>query len=230
MIPAPQNIPVPHPSGKNFIDRTGQKFNRLTVIAYAGKIYVTRTAWRCRCDCGNEIVVESGNLTLGKQKSCGCLDREVLIERNTKHGMAKKTPEYAAWEDMRNRCTNPNNRNYQHYGARGIRYSERWNDHLFFVADVGLRPSPKHSLDRINNDGNYEPGNVRWATKVEQANNKRNNIIVEVGGVRKTLPDWCRDLSLNYGTVTKRLKMGFSPEEAFEMIPCSRIQKSAKIE
>lgn len=228
MNPAPENLPVPHPASKLFVDHTGRRFRRLTVVHYAGKKYGSYGAWFCRCDCGKEVTVLATSLVHGLTKSCGCLDRDALVERNTKHGLAN-SPENKIWQNMRNRCSNPNNRSYKFYGAKGIKVCARWDDFLLFLSDMGPMPSPKHSIDRKDNNGDYCPENCRWASRTEQANNKRTNLVVEIGGVRKTLADWCRDLSLRYAPVIMRLRAGFTPEEAFELVPCERIQKSAKL-
>ena len=160
-------------TNKNLI---GLKFGRWTLIEFAGyaKNYVAK--WKCRCDCGNEAVVQLSNLKSGNSKSCGCLSKEMAGARVYKHGYASKnTKEYAAWLSMKTRCYNPNYQHFKDYGGRGIKICERWlNSFENFLADIGKAPDELHSLDRyINNDGNYEPGNVRWATSSEQIQNRR---------------------------------------------------------
>lgn len=152
---------------------TGARFVRLTVIGHAPKAEARGTRWRCRCDCGTETVVKTMDLRNGDTKSCGCLQREKVGKLNVSHGRSK-TPEYASWCMMINRCTNANGTDYRHYGGRGITICQRWRDSFeAFLADMGSRPSMKYSLDRINNEGNYEPGNCRWATMKEQAQTRR---------------------------------------------------------
>lgn len=162
-------------SGPRAIDHSGGRFGRLLVIDTA-PVSHKPVRWRCRCDCGNEKIVVAGELTRGRVRSCGCLQRETLARANRKHGHVGSghgTPEWNAWSCMRKRCTNPRHKFYRLYGGRGITICERWKDFMTFFADMGRRPSPRHSLDRIDNDGNYEPSNCRWATKAEQVRNSR---------------------------------------------------------
>lgn len=122
----------------------------------------------CRCDCGAEKTVAGNTLRLGDARSCGCL----IVDTQTKHGMYG-TPTYGSWSRMIARCTNPKSNRYKYYGGRDIKVCERWMLFVNFYADMGMRPSTKHSIDRIDNDGDYEPRNCRWATAKEQSANKR---------------------------------------------------------
>jgi hypothetical protein len=155
-------------SGKK--DLLGRKFGRWTVISFAGKRRISgdsRRFWKCRCDCGKEGELLSAALLSGKTLSCGCLKTERAIT----HGMTN-TKTYRAWCSMMQRCYNQKNVRYGRYGGRGIVVCEEWGDFRNFYKDMGDKPSPDHSIDRINNDGNYEPGNCRWATRSEQQRNK----------------------------------------------------------
>jgi hypothetical protein len=151
------------------IDLTGQRFGRLVVLARGANVIVcgcSRVTWLCLCDCGKEKPVFGAHLRNGDAKSCAC----GLL--GFTHGKSR-TPEYLAWQSLNYRCNNPNNASFPDYGGRGISVCERWSDFPNFLSDMGTRPSPLHSLDRIDNDGNYEPSNCRWATAQEQQRNKR---------------------------------------------------------
>lgn len=159
----------------------GQRFGRLTVLQESEVRRHGYIFWRCLCDCGSGCLVASNKLRTGHTRSCGCLQREharnrvaILSSRNTRHGhcVGKPSRAYRAWGDMLSRCNDPNNRRYPDYGGRGICVCERWRKFENFLADMGDPPLGQ-SLDRRNNDGNYEPGNCRWATRSQQQRNKR---------------------------------------------------------
>lgn len=154
--------------------KVGDRFTRLTVMEPAGANRDRHRMWQCLCDCGNVTIVIGSNLRKGFSRSCGCLRVEITRQRSTTHGMTH-TPEHQAWQRAKQRCGNPHHPRYGDYGGRGISLTEEWlNDFPSFYAYIGPRPSPQHSIDRYpDNDGNYKPGNVRWATRIQQARNKR---------------------------------------------------------
>lgn len=156
--------------GRPVINLLNEKFNRLTVIENIGK-QNNEAYWKCLCDCGNYTNVTSGNLKRNKLKSCGCLFKD--SPNKIKHGK-NKTPEYKTWLTIKQRCNNKNDQAYSNYGGRGISVCEKWtNNFLDFLDDMGERPGDEYSIDRIDVNGNYEPGNCRWVTMLEQNRNQR---------------------------------------------------------
>lgn len=198
------------------LDRSGQRFGRLVVTGLADRDYSERRnhKWFCRCDCGNEKVANAALLTTGHTQSCGCLFRDALVKRNTTHGLTKKYRRaYRSWKDMRARCNNPNDSDYKDYGGRGIRVCSRWDDFSAFIEDMGDRPSLM-TIDRIDTNGNYEPGNCRWTDATTQANNKRNNRMVEYRGMVMTMQRLAEVTGVGRCTIAYRLKIGMDIESA----------------
>ena len=154
-------------------DITGQRFGRLVVVRRVGSSLDRRATWQCRCDCdGKTITIVGKNLRNGNTKSCGCLKLELFLARATTHGMSE-SPEFSVWQDIQKRCL-PNYREAKYYADRGITVCDRWLESFEnFYADMGPRPSSKHSIDRIDNNGNYEPMNCQWSTDTEQSRNRR---------------------------------------------------------
>jgi hypothetical protein len=200
------------------IDLTGQTFNRLTVICRATNVNKksTNAHWECKCMCGKTTIVRGADLRSGGSKSCGCLGTESIILRNLIHGKTR-LPEYAIWKGMKNRCTNPKNKSFKHYGGCGIKVHPAWLESFpEFYEHVGPRPTPKHSIERINNNLGYVPGNVKWATGIEQGNNKGNNRSVVFGERTMTLAQWARITGINDQTLFSRIDtLGWPIEKAF---------------
>lgn len=206
---------LPHPTHPQFVDRTGTVYARLTVIGYAGKDG-KRQVWFCECECGNIIKARQGNLHSGNIQSCGCLRDEKIGALNRTHGMANNNPAYNVWLNMRRRCHDPKYPKFASYGAKGRIVCERWRTSFEnFLADMGERPSEKHSIERLNNDGNYEPGNCIWTDDpLVQANNTSTNHILTFNGKSQTIAQWAREIGMPYGTLIARIQRGWSDEKA----------------
>ncbi len=195
--------------GPKFRDLTGLVFGRLTVLRLSDKP-AKGAVWVCSCSCGGGKEVRSGFLNAGLVKSCGCLGRE-KSEKAISH-----LAELRTYSNMKDRCYNPRNAAYARYGGRGIAVCERWRESFrAFLADVGRRPSPQHTLDRINNDGPYSPENCRWATRKQQQRNRSVNRVIEWQGERLTVAEWAERLGMSSRTIIGRIDaLGWSPEKA----------------
>ena len=194
---------------KQFI---GQKFGRLTVVSFLGRVK-SHAKYDCLCDCGNHIIVDRQGLRRSYTRSCGCLHRDATIKRSTRHGMYR-TPEYESWHSMIQRCHTPTCTAYPLYGGRGIRVCKRWRDSFKnFYADMGPRPFST-SLDRIDNNGNYCPGNCRWATHKEQCNNTRRNRKITHDGQTLSITQWEVQLGFSRNTIFGRLALGWAIHDA----------------
>jgi hypothetical protein len=196
-----------------YIDLTGEQFGRLRVLGREGMNKHRQLTWMCECECGNRKVVLGVCLRRGDVQSCGCLHKEVTASINKTHGKTR-TPIYAIWRGMMQRCFDKNYHAYNRYGGRGVSVCERWQSFENFYADMGERPDGM-SLERLDNDGDYSPENVAWADAKSQANNRRSNVVLEYKGEKKTMQQWCDELGLNIGTVWSRIKVhGYSVEKA----------------
>jgi len=201
------------------IEMLGLKVGRLIVIEAGPKNEAGNLSWVCRCECGSETTVRGQLLRAGVTKSCGCLAIEKSKLRIT-HGQSRcgsHSPEYRSWRAMRKRCENPNYPQFHLYGGRGIGVCERWRKFQNFLADMGKQPSPAHSsIDRWpDNDGNYEPGNCRWASKEQQGRNKSNNRMVSFKGREMTFIEATELAGLPCETVRKRIdKYGWTVARA----------------
>lgn len=195
-----------------FIDLTGQRYNRLVVIKYLGK-----SCWLCKCDCGNETKVYTTYIKNGRTKSCGCLSAELSSLRNRTHGNTE-TRLYNTWMHLKQRCNNKNSKDYCNYGGRGIKVCDEWlgeNGFInFYEWSIKNCYNEKLTIDRINNNGDYEPSNCRWATKKEQNNNTRKNHFYLIDGEYLTIAQVARKYNINYNTLNNRLWHGDSIENA----------------
>lgn len=207
-----------------FIDLTGKRFGRLTVLRRTGTTTYGQPQWLCRCDCGAEVTPFGNSLRAGLTQSCGCLHRETVTE----HGETG-SPEFTTWQRIVQRCEDPHIRDYHRYGGRGITVCDRWR-HSFpaFLEDMGHRPADKDSIDRIDNDGPYSPENCRWATALEQGANKANNHRLEWNGECLTIAEWCRRLGMKKNTLLNRLNRGLSAEEALSRPVAHKKARAAK--
>jgi hypothetical protein len=189
----------------------GKKHGLLTILAVFREGNKRRV--RCGCECGGVIECGLENVRSGNTESCGCLRAS-----HPKHGESrtgKKSNEYTIWQNIKKRCFNPNARNYRFYGARGITMHPAWvHDFPAFLEHVGRRPSKSHSIDRIDYNGNYEPGNIRWATDSVQKRNTRGNRVVCAFGQSRCVAEWADDTGINYRTILSRLAHGMDPEAA----------------
>lgn len=185
-----------------FINLVGLKFGRLTVL---NRTTGNGVRFLCRCDCGNETIVQSGNLRTGHTQSCGCMAKEMTVDRETKHGYSK-TKAHNTWCAMRSRCFNKDNKRYSYYGGRGITVCERWLVFENFLADMGV-PELHQSIDRIDNDGNYSPENCRWTDVKTQSRNRRSNVLIKYKGEEALLADWAKRINCHPTKLHNKIKL-----------------------
>lgn len=193
-----------------------QRFGRLVVLERAPNKSHGNTLWRCRCDCGAEVMVQGASLRSGRAVSCGCF----AVEQRTTHGMANSLT-YTTWAQMKARCLNPEHKSYANYGGRGIQVCREWLEFGQFFADMGRKPKGA-SLDRIDNDGHYEPGNCRWATNTQQARNRRKTRHYTMDGKTLTRGEWAARYDLSRETLIGRLNRGWPLRKALTTPPDSR--------
>lgn len=200
------------------VDLTGRRFGRLVVLGQASR----SRYWVCQCDCGRQKEIFSTNLTGGLTASCNCARTEQHRARLLRHGdtarvngTVRHTKEFQAWYGAKYRCFNPRDGGYKRYGGRGITMCEEWrNDYAAFLRDMGRAPTKKHSLDRIDVNGPYAPGNCRWATDSEQQNNRRSNRYLSYAGRVVTLAQLAAETGVKASTLISRLDRGWSVDEA----------------
>lgn len=181
----------------------GVKFGYLTVLSQNGKTEQHQLRWLCKCDCGNYTTVTGGRLRFGSTKSCGCL---YLKGNRRKHGESSITPEYRAWSKIKERCYSNTSKGFPRWGGRGISMCKEWRDNYeIFLDEMGRRPTNNHSIDRIDNNGNYCKTNCRWATRKEQNNNTTRNRYISNNGVTNTLQGWADKIGVDYRNISYHL-------------------------
>lgn len=189
------------------INLVGTVFDSITVDHYVGS-----SMWACTCECGVKKHIRGDHLRQGRVKSCGCKRGQLVTAIKTTHGLSHEDW-YNSWQHMVNRCTNTENDGYADYGGRGISVCERWLDPKAFFEDMGERPTAKHSIERENVNGNYEPGNCVWATAHVQTRNTRRSVHVTCRGVTKVMTDWAKDVGISAALLRYRIKVRGLPVE-----------------
>ena len=209
----------------NFKNLLKQKFDYLTVKKYAGRNKHGKSLWLCRCKCGGEVVVIGSQLTNKNTRSCGCFNYKNPEQKIYHHGKSG-SPIYEIWCGIKKRCYNPRSLAFRYYGARGIVLCQGWQSPIRFLSDIGPRPSKRHSIERLDNEGNYSCGkcpeckrrkwlaNCVWATPRVQSRNNRRNHIITFRGKSRLLTDWAKRIHIGYRTLYARLKRGWSVEDA----------------
>lgn len=217
---------VAKPTSRKFIDIEGRRYGRLVVTGYAGK-QGRALMWHVRCDCWVEKITAGSHLASGESKSCGCLKLEKMVT----HGLARigrRAPEYSVWSAMIQRCNNPKAPEHHRYGARGISVCERWRDFANFIADMGRRPAAHLQIDRIDNSGNYEPGNCRWATPKEQGRNMRSNVLLTHNGKTLCAAAWAEETGISWSCIRARIRRGWRHDKILTTPPHGTKANEAK--
>lgn len=194
-------------------DLTNKIFNRLTVIQFSHKDKRSEKYWKCKCICGNIKIVKGSHIKSNRIKSCGCLRDEKISKLTLKHGNSgkNKSKEYECWLGMKKRCYSSNDKSYKNYGGRGITVCDKWETSFEnFLNDMGEKPEPKekYTIERLNNNKNYEPENCIWVTRIVQNNNRRNVKLIKINNIEKTISQWARLINKNYHTVYYWCKNG----------------------
>ena len=221
-----ETIDTKNRKGNKFEDLSGKKFDRLTVIGLSDKKSGRKSYWVCQCECGNKKLVRSDKLLGGLIRSCGCLKKEQdkINLGKTTHGdtpVGAHKRLWQTWQGMKQRTSNPNNKSYQRYCGRGITVCEEWRESYIAFRDWALKNGYDDSLtiDRIDNNGNYEPSNCRWVTPKEQCNNRRSNVLIEWNGKTKNIQQWADETGLPYKVLHDRYhRYGKTPPELFKPI------------
>jgi hypothetical protein len=192
------------------VDLAGQRFGRLVVLHRVLDKTPGRARWAVLCDCGTQKAVNGDGLRSGRSRSCGCLRREMVGDQFRTHGETGSAESWAFYR-AKTRCNNPNVPEYRNYGGRGIKFC--FDSLEQFILEVGRRPTPDHSLDRIDVDGDYAPGNVRWATLKVQNRNKRTTRMLTFNGRTQCQAAWAEEIGMSQGTLDSRLNLGWSVED-----------------
>lgn len=193
----------------------GDRFGRWTVLSLSERRQNRCCVYNCRCDCGTEREVKSQSLKSGRSRSCGCLNLELLKKRSWEFGPTKRRREYNIWRGIRQRCLDPNNPSFENYGGRGIKICREWLESFeTFCTDMGQAPSGRHSVGRIDNNGDYCKENCRWETFDQQCNNSRWNVFLTHNNKTQTIAQWTKELSLPRGVISSRLRSGWPVDRA----------------
>lgn len=194
-------------------DITGQRFGRWTVLAFEACVK-GHAMFTCKCDCGTQMTVCGSRLRRGNSKSCGCARNEQFGKRSTIHGHSN-SPTYITWSSMISRCHQKNHDAYERYGAKGIRVCAEWREFKNFLADMGERPSARHTIDRIDNTKGYSKDNCRWADMLDQQRNKSSNVIIEFNGIKGCISEVCEKFGISANIYHTRKRKGWTLEEIF---------------
>lgn len=204
----------------------GETFGQLLVLSLADKSSTGLIRWRCRCSCGNIRVCCAADLKRGHTTSCGCVHRKRASQSNVTHGKSN-SGEYITWQNMMARCFNERHPRFKDYGGRGITVCERWLVFVNFLADMGPKPTSEHTIEREKNDEGYGPNNCRWATRKEQNENTRSSRHLTYLGQTMTISQWSQRLGIKQSTLSARLRLGWTVEEALSTTPSSKNKLSA---